>query len=64
MARQQCRDCQRCTESSMQGCLVLPFRIWIDFFRILFVWPFRKMCPICKHPLAWHKRDNTGRFAD
>jgi hypothetical protein len=64
MARQKCRDCPRCTESAMKGCLVAPVRLWVDVFRTLFIWPFRKMCPLCKHPLAWHTRDSAGRFHD
>lgn len=64
MARQKCRDCTRCTESYMQGCLLGIFRIWIDIFRMIFIWPFRKMCPVCKHPLAWHGRDASGHFHD
>jgi hypothetical protein len=64
MARHKCRDCQRCTESAMKGCLVLPFRIWIDALRLIFVYPFVKRCPECGHPLSWHLRDARGRFAD
>lgn len=48
----------------MKGCLIAPFRAFVDAFRIIFVFPFMKMCPLCKHPLAWHKRDAQGRFAD
>lgn len=48
----------------MTGCLIGVFRIWIDIFRMMFIWPFRKMCPVCKHPLAWHSRDAAGRFHD
>lgn len=64
MAKRKCRDCTRCTESMMQGCLVAPFRLWVDIARMLLIWPFRKMCPECGHPLAWHLRDSTGRFHD
>ena len=64
MARQKCRDCKRCTESAMTGCLWSPIRIWFDLFRIMFIWPFVRKCPICKHPLSWHGRDSAGRFHD
>ena len=64
MAKKKCRDCDRCTESSAKGCLILPLRMWVDAFRIMFVFPFVKMCPDCGHPLRWHKRDAAGRFAD
>lgn len=64
MARQKCRDCSRCTETAMKGCLMSGFRIWVDIFRRLFIWPFRKMCPVCHHPLLWHSRDSAGRFHD
>lgn len=62
MPRQKCRDCKRCTESAMQGCLLAFIRF--DLLRRLFIWPFRKICPACGHPLAWHNRDASGRFAD
>lgn len=64
MPRQKCRDCSRCTESAMRGCLVSPVRFWADLLRRMFVWPFRKMCPTCGHPLSWHARDQAGRFKD
>jgi hypothetical protein len=64
MARRKCRDCDRCTESTAKGCLVAPVRFWIDFFRKLFVFPFVEMCPDCRHPIRWHRRDERGRFAD
>lgn len=64
MPRQKCRDCSRCTESTMKGCLIAPLRFFADMVRVFFIWPFTKMCPVCRHPLAWHKRDAAGRFAD
>lgn len=48
----------------MKGCLLLPIRIFADLLRFFFVYPFTKMCPICKHPLSWHSRDAEGRFHD
>jgi hypothetical protein len=58
-----CRDCRRCTESALVGCLLLPFRL---VWGILML-PFRavqRKCPVCGHPLSWHQRDATGRFKD
>jgi len=48
----------------MYGCLVAMPRSLLDFFRVLFVYPFVKLCPVCGHPLSWHRRDERGRFAD
>ena len=64
MARPKCRDCSRCTESTMKGCLVSFYRVPLDMLRAIFIWPFQKLCPICRHPLAWHGRDSAGRFHD
>lgn len=64
MARGKCRDCSRCTESAMKGCLIFPLRMWVDALRIIFVYPFTRMCPTCKHPLRWHSRTKEGLFHD
>lgn len=58
-----CRDCSRCTESALTGCLMLPFRVVFGLFGALARMGQRK-CPQCGHPLSWHKRDAQGRFAD
>lgn len=58
-----CRDCTRCTESALTGCLLAPFRILFSIFTVWGLLGARK-CPQCGHPLKWHQRDATGRFAD
>lgn len=63
MARVGCRDCKRCTESRLTGCLLAPFRLVFGIFTL----PARavqRKCPQCGHPLAWHARDASGRFKD
>ena len=58
-----CRDCRRCTESRLRGCLAGPWRVVFGFL----AWPWRvlqRRCPHCGHPLAWHSRLRNGRFQD
>jgi hypothetical protein len=66
-----CRDCEKCTErpfirqtkKALNGVLivctlglsVLVSKLWDSG---------RKDCPVCHHPLAWHNRDEYGRFHD
>lgn len=64
MARPKCRDCKRCTESTARGCFMALPRAFVESLARAFLWPFRKICPICGHPLAWHSRDSAGRFHD
>lgn len=58
-----CRDCTRCTESKGRGCLLFPFRFLLLPFTVVRQ-SFMRKCPSCGHPLAWHQRDETGRFKD
>jgi hypothetical protein len=62
--KHRCRDCERCTESALYGCLIMPIRIFADLIRRVLIFPFYKMCPDCGHPLIWHNRDESGRFRD
>lgn len=59
-----CRDCSRCTERGIRGLVMLPWRIVWSLTGGLIMGMFRKNCPQCRHRLAWHHRDATGRFAD
>lgn len=60
-----CRDCSRCTESQLTGCIMGPFRLlwYLTIIGPILQWGKRR-CPQCGHPLAWHDRDKTGRFMD
>lgn len=58
-----CRDCSRCTESSMKGCLMMFPRLLTAF--IVFPWLLmQRKCPHCKHPLVWHEKRADGSFKD
>lgn len=46
----------------MTLCL-LPFRIVLSPLSILLRTTQRK-CPRCGHPIAWHAKDEQGRFKD
>lgn len=61
--RKGCRDCKRCTEGSLAGCIALPFRV-LFFIPSLFLRAGQRKCPHCGHPIAWHARDKSGRFKD
>ena len=63
MAKNGCRDCNRCTESQWAGCLMAPIRLLL-FPINMFRYPWMRKCPQCGHPLKWHARDNSGRFKD
>lgn len=58
-----CRDCSRCTETWLRGCLLFPVRLLFMPF-IAIRWRFMQLCPQCGHPLKWHSRDASGRFKD
>jgi hypothetical protein len=58
-----CRDCTRCTESSMGGCLMTPIRSLIFLCGGFLVSWFQRGCPQCGHKLKHHHRI-AGRFAD
>ncbi len=58
-----CRDCSRCTESTLTSLIALPFRLLflpLTFFTRAVV----KKCPDCGHPLSWHARRADGSFKD
>lgn len=60
-----CRDCKRCTESSLTGCFMAPFRmLWLLTIIGPILQAGKRKCPTCGHPLDWHARDQTGRFID
>lgn len=66
----KCRDCSKCTERGAASsskrflnlvliCCTLGLSVVVS--RIYGM--FRKKCPTCKHPLAWHTTVN-GMFKD
>lgn len=59
----KCRDCPRCTEPLLIGCILIPLRI-VEAILMFIPRGLKKRCPECGHPLSWHKRDSSGRFHD
>lgn len=59
-----CRDCSRCTETALTGCVMMPFRL--TWWALIFwnVGMVTKHCPQCKHPLSLHARRDDGSFKD
>jgi hypothetical protein len=58
-----CRDCSRCTERGAVGLAMMIPRIFTAIFVNWWLNLFRKKCPQCGHPMAWHERIG-GRLAD
>lgn len=59
---QACRDCSRCTESTVKRVLATPWRVVKSPLAV----PanmLKKKCRVCGHPLSWHEKMD-GRFAD
>jgi hypothetical protein len=66
-----CRDCEKCTRTGMQSCLINTGRIVLAICTFLIsevvLWILnvnKRKCPECKHPLVLHARDREGRFID
>ncbi len=62
MSRQSCRDCKRCTESTMKKALTGGSRLVTKPLASP-VRAFKKKCRRCGHPISWHKQID-GRFKD
>jgi len=58
-----CRDCKRCTERGATGLLMAIPRLFYNIFIGWWLNLFRKRCPQCGHPLAWHQKVG-GVFQD
>lgn len=56
-----CRDCRRCTESPMAGCLLGPFRLLAWMLGGFLVRSVQQTCPQCRHPMSWHQRVGPDR---
>jgi hypothetical protein len=61
-----CRDCSRCTETTVWSLLALPYRATVGLVLALTVYPFRKRCPQCGHLMSQHRMVKAGeaRLAD
>lgn len=66
----RCRDCSRCTERGLLSAtralgkvalVIGTLGIWAVIERVAN--GIRRMCPVCGHPLAWH-RVVDGRYQD
>lgn len=52
--RTKCRDCNRCTETLLAGCFLLPFRALAKLFTFWNIDLFRRRCPRCGHRICDH----------
>jgi len=66
-----CRDCEKCTRTTMNSCLITIGRTLLAVCTVLVsevvIWIFnasKRRCPTCEHPLDIHSRDLEGRFID
>lgn len=67
MPKGGCRDCDRCTETAMTGCLMWPWRFFLgvcNVFTLGLLFSMKKKCPQCGHPLSAHHRRKDGSFQD
>jgi hypothetical protein len=66
-----CRDCSKCTERpawrAFKRTANLFFAILTLGLSVLISSVYRgnrRLCPVCHHPLTWHRYGPTGQFKD
>lgn len=59
-----CRDCPRCLESSLIGCLMAPIRLTLFLLGGFLLRATQQLCPQCGHRMAIHQRRQDGSLKD